>query len=60
MSDVECQGLRYRFSGFELEPCERRLMGHGEPMALTFLNGASPNRDTAAAMRPVNTAGMAG
>lgn len=32
---AEWHGVRYRFAGFELEPCERRLTMRGEPVTLT-------------------------
>lgn len=47
VSGAERHGLHYRFAGFELEPCERRLLAHGEAVTLmpevcdTFVSAAN-------------------
>lgn len=35
VSGTEREHVRYRFAGFELEPCERRLLASGQPVPLT-------------------------
>lgn len=34
LQEADRYGLRYRFAGLEVEPCEWHLRGHGEPVTL--------------------------